>query len=86
MPINETLYDVIIQNPDLLIEAEMPECLLTFLAHTASYKVVRERWKNGDYSVLRAAVEYPRDLGQYSQSSYEKLKKEQLRLIGSKIG
>jgi hypothetical protein len=86
LPINDTLYGVITQNADLFVEAEMPQSILAFLAHTTAYKAIRECWNQGDYSKMTPGIEYPRDLETYSRTSYEKLKKEQLRLIGSKIG
>jgi hypothetical protein len=43
-------YEVIINKAHLLIEDEMPQCLLDFCAHKAGYDVVIERRKQGDYT------------------------------------
>jgi hypothetical protein len=49
-------YEVIINKAHLLIEDEMPQCLLDFCAHKARYDVVIERWKQGDYTEHLSAV------------------------------
>ncbi|QPC81683.1 hypothetical protein G4Y79_18610 [Phototrophicus methaneseepsis] len=76
MPINEDLYATIINYSDLLIEEAMPTCILNFLAHVAAYKVVLKKWDEGDLSDYTSIINYPREIEEYSQSSYEQLKAE----------
>ena len=46
-PLNEQLEHVIINKAHLIIEKEMPNCLLRFLAHSAGYKAVIKKMENG---------------------------------------
>lgn len=84
MPINMKFYDSILTKSDLLIETEMPECLLSFCVHVTAYQAVLEKWKNNDFSEYLSVVEYPKDLGRYAQESYAKLKAKQAKLLGNK--
>lgn len=43
-------YERIISKAHLLIEDEIPECLLTFCAHKAGYDVLIQRWNNQDFT------------------------------------
>jgi hypothetical protein len=71
-------YEVIINKGHLLIEDEMPECLLQFCAHKAGYDVLIKRWKQGDYSEQLSVVRHPGDaLYDYLQQSFTRLKHEQ---------
>jgi hypothetical protein len=54
-------YEVIINEAHLLIEDEMPPCLLEFCAHKAGYDVLIERWKEGDFSEHLSVVTHPGD-------------------------
>lgn len=82
MPINVRIYELILSKADLLIEPSMPFCLITLCAHVASYKIVLEKWEQGDFSENTALVPYPSDLHEYTRSSFEMLKSEQARLLG----
>ena len=83
MPINLQLYDIVQDNAHLLIEAEMPECLLVLQAHVASFKAVIERWDKGDYAEHEALIYYPsKELLDYVTESYQALKAQQADLIG----
>ena len=85
MPLNEKIYELIETNSDLLIEEEMPQCILDFLAHVAAYKVVKRQWMEGDYSEYTSVINYPREIDNYAIQSYEKLKKEQTKLLGRRL-
>jgi hypothetical protein len=62
----------------LLIEDEMPECLLQFLAHKAGYDVLTRRWRDGDFSEHLSVVRHPGDeLYDYLHRSFTRLKREQ---------
>lgn len=49
MPINVSTYELILSKSDLLIEPHMPPCLMQLCGHVASYKVVLEKWGDGDF-------------------------------------
>jgi hypothetical protein len=80
-------YEVIISKAHLLIEDEMPECLLRFCAHKAGYDVLIERWKQGDYREHLSVVRHPGDeLHDYLQQSFTRLKREQARELEATQG
>lgn len=71
-------YEVIISKAHLLIEDEMPPCLLQFCAHKAGYDVLIERWNQRDYSEHLSVVRHPGDeLHDYLRESFTRLKREQ---------
>jgi hypothetical protein len=80
-------YDVIINRAHLLIEDEMPECLLRFCAHKAGYDVLIERWKQGDYrDHLSVVRHHGNELHDYLQQSFTTLKREQARELAATQG
>jgi hypothetical protein len=80
-------YEVIINKAHLLIEDEMPQCLLDFCAHKAGYDVVIERWKQGDYTEHLSVVRHPGDaLLDYLQRSFIELKRKQASEIDATQG
>jgi hypothetical protein len=80
-------YEVIISSAHLLIEDEMPECLLKLCAHKAGYDVLIERWKQGDYREHLSVVRHPGDeLLDYLQQSFTTLKREQARELEATQG
>ena len=87
MPNNLQMFELITSKADLLIESEMPECLLEFCAHVNAFKAVIEKWSRNDFSEHRPYVTYPgKTLIDYTKVTYQKLKAEQNHLIGkSKI-
>ena len=84
MPQNIKLYNIILNQSDLLIETAMPQCLLDFCAHTVALQALVERWKNGDYSENYAIARYPESIDQYARESYTRLKAEQSKLLGNR--
>ena len=71
-------YERIINKAHLLIEDEMPECLLTFCAHKAGYDVLIERWHSQDFTEHLSVVRHPGNrLYEYLEQSFTRLKKEQ---------
>lgn len=85
MPNNLRMYEAIQTKSDLLIESEMPDCLLALCAHVTAYQAVMKKWENDDFSEHTALVEYPtRSLLEYTRNSFQKLKVEQEKLIGKK--
>jgi hypothetical protein len=80
-------YEVIISKAHLLIEDEMPPCLLQFCAHKAGYDVLIERWKQGDYTEHLSVVRHPGDeLHDYLRESFTTLKREQARELEATQG
>jgi hypothetical protein len=78
---NSKIYELILTKSDLIIETDMPTCLLELCAHVASYKTVLEKWQKQDFSEHIAAIDYPTDLLAYSQQSYTFLKNKQAKLL-----
>lgn len=82
MPNNMRIYEIIISKADLLIEKDMPECLLLFCAHITAYQAVLKQWEAKNYAAHTSLVEYPTKLLEYCDKSFERLKAEQSRLLG----
>ena len=81
-PLNEELEQVIIHKAHLIIEEEMPQCLKRFLAHTAGFKAVIQKWHRGDFSESKSVINYPVEIEDYAEKSYLDLRRKQKRLIG----
>jgi len=88
MPTNERIVEVVTQHADLLIESEMPQCLLDACAHVAAYRPVIEQWagEGADDNTAAAntsTINFPSDeLMQYVSSSFVRLKEAQSALLG----
>ncbi len=82
MPLNLMREKIILENSYLIIENEVPQCLVDFITHVSTFKAVVAKWKVGDFSENFAMTYYPEDLQGYIMGSYKSLKKEQLKLIG----
>jgi hypothetical protein len=85
MPNNLRMYELILTKSDLLIESEMPKCLLDFCAHVTAYQTVMKKWEVNDFSEHTSLIDYPtKELIEYIRTSYVRLKAEQSRLIGKR--
>ena len=85
MPNNLRMYELVLSKSDLLIESEMPKCLLDFCAHITAYQTVMKKWDNNDFSEHTSLIDYPtKELIEYIRKSYVALKTEQKRLIGKR--
>lgn len=73
--------EVILHKAYLIREAELPECLLHFVAHMASFRRVMKKWEQGDFTEGGPIIKFPRELNEYAATSYKQLKSEQLKLI-----
>lgn len=82
LPINFKIYDLVLSKSDLLIESDMPNCLVIICAHVTSYKVVLERWEQADFSEHTALIPFPKDFRDYVKVSFEKLKSKQAKILG----
>jgi hypothetical protein len=71
-------YERIINKGHLLIQDEMPKCLLDFCAHKAGYDVLIQRWHNQDFTEHLSVVRHPdEELYKYLRESFTQLKRDQ---------
>jgi hypothetical protein len=85
MPLNNIREKIIIEKAYLIIEEQMPRCLLDFVTHVVGYKAVLARWKEGDFTERRSTIGWPPEFDGYVERSYKALKAEQTRLIHSSL-
>jgi len=85
MPLNNIREKIIIEKAYLIVEQEMPQCLLEFVTHVVGYKAVLAKWSRGDYSERRSLIDFPPEFDGYVQRSYAALKAEQQRLMHSSV-
>jgi hypothetical protein len=83
MPLNDIREKVIIEKAYLIVEEQMPQCLLDFVTHVVGYKAVLAKWANGDYGERRSTIGWPPEFDVYVRKSYAALKAEQTRLMHS---
>jgi hypothetical protein len=83
IPLNEIREKIIIENAHLIVEENMPQCLLDFVTHVVGYKAVLRKWADGDFSERRSTIGWPPEFDVYVRESYAALKAEQMRLMHS---
>jgi hypothetical protein len=83
MPLNDVREKIIIEKAYLIVEEQMPHCLLDFVTHVVGYKAVLSKWSEGDYSERRSTIGWPPEFDVYVTRSYAALKAEQTRLLHS---
>jgi len=81
MPLNDIREKIIIEKAHLIVEEQMPRCLLDFVTHVVGYKAVLAKWAEGDYSERRSTIGWPPEFDRYVERSYQALKAEQTRLM-----
>jgi amino acid transporter len=81
MPLNDVREKVIIEKAHLIVEEQMPHCLLDFVTHVVGYKAVLGKWAEGDYGERRSTIGWPPEFDTYVERSYQALKAEQTRLL-----
>ena len=81
MPLNDIREKIIIEKAHLIVEEQMPHCLLEFVTHVVGYKAVLSKWAEGDYSERRSTIGWPPAFDAYVNRSYNALKAEQTRLL-----
>jgi hypothetical protein len=81
MPLNDVREKIIIENAHLIVEEQMPQCLLDFVTHVVGYKALLSRWAEGDYTERRSTIGWPPEFDLYVERSYKALKAEQTRLL-----
>jgi hypothetical protein len=83
MPLNDVREKIIIEKAYLIVEEQMPRCLLDFVTHVVGYKAVLAKWAAGDYSERRSTIGWPPEFDVYVERSYAALKAKQTRLLHS---
>jgi hypothetical protein len=83
MPLNDVREKIIIQKAYLVIEEQMPTCLLEFVTHVVGYKAVMAKWAEGDFGERRSTIGWPPEFDSYVKRSYAVLKAEQTNLLHS---
>ena len=81
MPLNDIREKIIIEKAYLIIEEQMPQCLLDFVTHVVGYKAVLAKWAEGDYVERRSTIGWPPEFDLYVKRSYAALKAEQTLLL-----
>ncbi len=81
MPLNDIREKIIIEKAYLIIEQQMPQCLLDFVTHVVGYKAVLAKWTEGDYTERRSTIGWPPEFDAYVKRSYAGLKAEQTALL-----
>jgi hypothetical protein len=83
MPLNLQIVDVVTGHCDLLVEREMPQCLLDACAHVAAYRAVLKQWEAGDFTRHTSVINFPSaQILSYASTNYGRLKAEQSSLLG----
>ncbi len=85
IPLNEVREKIIIEKAHLIVEEQMPQCLLDFVTHVVGYKAVLRKWAEGDYTERRSTIGWPPEFDIYVEKSYAALKAEQMRLMHSSV-
>jgi hypothetical protein len=85
MPLNDIREKVIIEKAHLIVEEQMPQCLLDFVTHVVGYKAVLSKWAEGDYAERRSTIGWPPEFDAYVRRSYAALKAEQTELMHSVV-
>lgn len=85
IPLNEIREKIIIEKAHLIIEEQMPQCLLDFVTHVVGYKAVLRKWADGDFTERRSTIGWPPEFDVYVRTSYAALKAEQMHLMHSSL-
>ena len=68
MPLNDIREKIIIEKAHLIVEEQMPQCLLDFVTHVVGYKAVLSKWAEGDYTERRSTIGWPPEFDVYVKS------------------
>jgi hypothetical protein len=83
MPLNDVREKIIIEKAYLIVEEQMPHCLLDFVTHVVGYKAVLAKWAKDDFSERRSTIGWPPEFDIYVERSYAALKAQQTHLLHS---
>ena len=81
MPLNDIREKIIIEKAYLIVEEQIPQCLLDFVTHVVGYKAVLAKWEEGDLTERRSTIGWPPEFDIYVKRSYNALKAEQTYLL-----
>ena len=82
MPSNRKMRDLIVENADLLVEAEVPQVLRDFCAHVSSVEIVLAAEAEAEGTKERALIPHPgAAYVQYVRETFAALKLEQQQLL-----
>lgn len=81
-PLNEKAANIITDHLDKLEAQDMTPMLLQLVAHVYAYRVILQRWSEGDLNAY-SAVSFPDDLADAVRKEYERLKRIQSELLGT---
>jgi len=79
-PMNEQMVNTIVEHADL-IEGEFSQSFLEMISHVESYKVVMNKWDDGDFSIFTSIVNYPSGFNAEVKTTFEMLKARQQQLM-----
>jgi len=65
MPLNDVREKIIIENAHLIVEEQMPQCLLDFVTHVVGYKALLSEWDEGDFTERRSTIGWPPEFDLY---------------------
>jgi hypothetical protein len=80
-PINDRREELILKSSHLILEDQVPKCIVDFASHAAAYRALLSKWEQGDLSERYSTVPFPDELDNYAEVSFRKLKQEQARLL-----
>jgi hypothetical protein len=85
MPMNNAMVEACTKHADLLVDDEMPKCLLDLAAHVAAYQAVLKRWDAQDFSVHTSPLNFPQAaLEAYVIPTCKRLKLRELAFLGDR--
>lgn len=85
LPNHRAMRDILLTKADLLAEDHMPEILTEVYAHAARHELAVACWQAGDltYEPATASASFPAgQIRQYARENFDRLKREQSRLLG----
>ena len=76
MPINIRIYKIIKNKSHLIIETEIPQCIIEFCAHVEIYKIIVAGWETNRTLQFSPAIPYPTSIVDYFRHSCRELKNQ----------
>jgi hypothetical protein len=82
MPNNERLYELVLTKAHLLVDRQMPDCLLQLCAHVAAYRAIMNLPEDVGNTAEISPIPFPQDdLISYARERFLLLRREQARLM-----
>jgi hypothetical protein len=82
MPLNRRMRDVVVIHADLIVEDDIPQCLLDLCAHVSAYEAILAQWERGEFQENKPPLPFPRQrLNDYVGPEFRRLKTEQAGLL-----